>query len=387
MRRPDAGLIRTAIATVALLGVALQAAAQNPSPACPTPSQGYEIAGCFIDGNGNEYPSGGTVDVHDLAFGEAFSSTFPAGTFVVDAFLVAPPSTPPASCSVCGPVDFCVVVDFNASPAGQPASQTHCAAGDPTVNDGGFDLRSLNGGVPLVATIPVYTVGGSVSGLTGDGLILQNNGQDDLPVSGDGVFTFPTALRDGSSYDVTVASQPSDITLECAVADGSGELSGADILDVRVTCETRAADLSITKTDGFESIAAGEPVTYAITVANAGPENVLGARVIDMLPLELSGATWSCTPAAGAGCPTSGEGDIDAVIDLPAGRSVIFVLTATTSTDIEAEVVNEAEVIAPADVVDPNPANNVDTDRSNLNGVFQDGFERPGAQLLRLLEE
>jgi 6-phosphogluconolactonase len=39
-----------------------------------------------------------------------------------------------------------------------------------------------------------YTVGGSISGLSGSGLVLQDNHGDSLAVSGNGSFTFSTAL-------------------------------------------------------------------------------------------------------------------------------------------------------------------------------------------------
>jgi hypothetical protein len=48
-----------------------------------------------------------------------------------------------------------------------------------------------------------YTVGGSVSGLSGT-LVLQNNGGDDLTITADGDFTFNNALKDGEAYRVTV---------------------------------------------------------------------------------------------------------------------------------------------------------------------------------------
>ena len=85
-----------------------------------------------------------------------------------------------------------------------------------------------------------YTVGGTVSGLQGSGLMLQNNGGDDLAISADGPFTFPTALDDGSAYSVTVATQPSDPSQTCHMISGSGKLSGADVTDVEIICTTDA---------------------------------------------------------------------------------------------------------------------------------------------------
>lgn len=81
-----------------------------------------------------------------------------------------------------------------------------------------------------------YNIGGSVSGLAGSGLVLQNNGGDNLAVGADGSFTFATPLNDGSAYKVTVLSQPSDPDQYCTVENGSGEVNGASVADVSVSC-------------------------------------------------------------------------------------------------------------------------------------------------------
>jgi hypothetical protein len=83
-----------------------------------------------------------------------------------------------------------------------------------------------------------YTVGGSVSGLTGS-VTLQNNGVDDLVVNADGSFTFSTKLADSSAYAVTVSSQPTGQT--CTVTggangDGTGTITGADVANIAVAC-------------------------------------------------------------------------------------------------------------------------------------------------------
>ncbi|MCW8846175.1 MAG: cadherin-like beta sandwich domain-containing protein, partial [Gammaproteobacteria bacterium] len=81
--------------------------------------------------------------------------------------------------------------------------------------------------------VPTYTVGGTVSGLTGNAT-LQNNGADDLPIAADGPFAFSTALIDGSTYAVTVSAQPDGQT--CTVSNASGTVSGANVSNVGVTC-------------------------------------------------------------------------------------------------------------------------------------------------------
>ncbi len=86
-----------------------------------------------------------------------------------------------------------------------------------------------------VGGTPSYTVGGSVGGLTGSGLVLSlNAGAQTLPVAANGAFTFPTGLANGAAYAVTIGTQPSGQT--CSVANGSGTISGANVTNVAVTC-------------------------------------------------------------------------------------------------------------------------------------------------------
>ena len=44
-----------------------------------------------------------------------------------------------------------------------------------------------------------YTIGGVVSGLTGSGLVLQDNGGNNLSVTANGNFTFTTAVASGGA--------------------------------------------------------------------------------------------------------------------------------------------------------------------------------------------
>jgi hypothetical protein len=91
--------------------------------------------------------------------------------------------------------------------------------------------------VACTTIIPTYTIGGTVSGLSGTGLVLQDNGGNNLSITADGAFTFSTAITSGSTYDVTVLTQPSDPTQTCAVTNGSGT-AGANVTSVQVTCTT-----------------------------------------------------------------------------------------------------------------------------------------------------
>jgi hypothetical protein len=92
------------------------------------------------------------------------------------------------------------------------------------------------GSVPACTlTAPPYSVGGTVSGLTGSGLVLQDTSNEDaLPVAGNGGFAFPADLANGAAYNVTVSVQPTGQS--CSVTNGSGSVSNANITNVVVSC-------------------------------------------------------------------------------------------------------------------------------------------------------
>lgn len=85
---------------------------------------------------------------------------------------------------------------------------------------------------------PAPSVGGTISGLGTDTLVLQNNGGHDLRVSAltlpaDGTFTFPCPCAPGA-YHVTVLRPPPGRT--CTVTKGAGTVVSAPVTDVRVSC-------------------------------------------------------------------------------------------------------------------------------------------------------
>lgn len=101
---------------------------------------------------------------------------------------------------------------------------------------------------------PIY-VGGNVIGLEGDGLVLQNNGSDDLIIGGNGQFNFVTPIYYLSPYSVTVLDQPSNPNQICKVSNGDGTTFGANINDVVVTCMTFCNEnLEIGITENFSAL-------------------------------------------------------------------------------------------------------------------------------------
>ena len=81
-----------------------------------------------------------------------------------------------------------------------------------------------------------FTVGGTVTGLRGTSLLLQNNNGDDLTLSNDGSFRFNTALTDGAVYDIRLIASDNLPNRSCNLSNNSGSINGADITNITINC-------------------------------------------------------------------------------------------------------------------------------------------------------
>jgi 6-phosphogluconolactonase (cycloisomerase 2 family) len=156
------------------------------------------------------------------------------------------------------------------------------------------------------------TIGGAVTGLNGAGLVLQNNGGDNLAINADGTFTFATSVAQGNAYNVTVATQPSSPQQTCVVSSGSGTAGDANVTSVAVACATdtftvtanivglTGAGLAIANgSDRIRSNTNGS-FTFDTAVLSGGRYNVL----IDAAPAE---PVQRCTVTNGNGTITNAD--------------------------------------------------------------------------------
>jgi hypothetical protein len=117
-----------------------------------------------------------------------------------------------------------------------------CSNGRGSVEDGASPPPTSGDPPPTGGVQNSYSVGGTVAGLTAAGLILKNNGGDDLAIDANGGFAFQTLLASGAAYAVTVASQPAAAGVTCAVANGEGSVAAANVTNVTVTCTAAGAE-------------------------------------------------------------------------------------------------------------------------------------------------
>ncbi len=126
------------------------------------------------------------------------------------------------------------------------------------------------------------------------------------------------------------------------------------------------ADLVVTKTDGITTYTPGGTVTYTIVVRNNGPQNVVGATFTDNKPSpHVTSWTVTCAAESGASCTTGPilpPGGILDVVNIPAGKQIVYTVVATISASAVGNLVNTASITNPGAVPDPNLANNSATD-------------------------
>ena len=86
----------------------------------------------------------------------------------------------------------------------------------------------------LTCSADNFSLGGTITGLTGSGLVLQNNGAGDTPITSAGPFTMADLVPKDSGYNVTVKNQP--IGQICLVTNGSGTMGTTNIASVSISC-------------------------------------------------------------------------------------------------------------------------------------------------------
>ncbi|MFW5454720.1 hypothetical protein [Thioalkalivibrio sulfidiphilus] len=156
---------------------------------------------------------------------------------------------------------------------------------------------------------PRYTLGGTVSGLLGSGLVLQE-GDLELPIESSGSFTFSGFFDAVASYSVTVLTQPTSPMQTCLVTDGDGTITG-DVTNIGVTCETDTFTVggTVSGLDAEESLILQNNDTDSLQVTNNGGF-VFDTPVQDQAPYNVTILTQ---PESGQICGViNGIGNIDA---------------------------------------------------------------------------
>jgi uncharacterized repeat protein (TIGR01451 family) len=247
-------------------------------------------------------------------------------------------------------------------------------------------VASVVAGEPAVYTVTVSNVGpnavtGAVLNSTFPAQLsgatwtcVPSGGASCAPTSGSGNWINKTLnLPVGSSVTFTVTGDLASTatgnlvsTVGVATPDGINELTPTDNTSTLSTPISVRGDLAITRMSNPAVPQAGQPITYTLTVTNAGPSTVVGATVVNIFPISVTNVIWNCGATSGSACPSSGSGSINAPVTLAPGGNAVFTATGVVSPAALTMPPHSAIVTVPGNVTDPDPDNNVFTDGGGL---------------------
>lgn len=167
-------------------------------------------------------------------------------------------------------------------------------------------------------------LGGTVGGVSKDGLVLQNNGGSDLAIPiGSSTFVFPQLIGTDTAYNVTIKSSPPNA--DCSIVGGQGTSGPFNVTTIMVTCLTHTHALTGTVTgltadklvvvngsdsetipatttgsSTFAMAKVAEDAPYGITILTqpAGLTCSIGNGVGKMGTADVNNVQISCVPAA-----------------------------------------------------------------------------------------
>jgi hypothetical protein len=139
--------------------------------------------------------------------------------------------------TMAGPFTFKTALPIGSTYAVTVSTQPTSPAQTCTVTNGSGTANANVGNIQITCSTGTLSVGGTVTGLskTGSGLVLQNNGGDNLTVKANGSFTMPTLIPAGGAYKITILSQPTGPNQTCTVSNGTGT-ANANVTNVQVVC-------------------------------------------------------------------------------------------------------------------------------------------------------
>jgi hypothetical protein len=157
-----------------------------------------------------------------------------------------------------------------------------------------------------------FTIGGTVTGLVGTGLILQDSGGDNLAVTGNVAFTFRTTVALNGVYNVSVFASPTAPAQTCTVSAGNG-IATANVTSVVVTCTTGTVAVGVTvgglsgtglvlQDNGADNLT----ITGANTTAQFKTAVTIGQPYSVTVLTQPTGPAQTCSVTNGSGTATSG---------------------------------------------------------------------------------
>jgi len=208
--------------------------------------------------------------------------------------------------------------------------------------------------------------GVSPSSATTPGINNINSTITTFPVGATVTYTVTATVRPDLASTITQISNTATVNPPSGVTDptpGNNQATDTD------TVTGPQADITVTKTDGITTIAAGETTTYTVTVSNNGPATATGVTINDNAPPNVTFTSWTAALSGGATITsggTSGSGNISAVATMPPSSQIVYTITARVDPQASGSISNTASANPPTGITDPTPGNNSATDTNTV---------------------
>ena len=229
--------------------------------------------------------------------------------------------------------------------------------------------------VDLVDSTPTVLTSVTSTGSTGGPFTSTN-----WPVTEGDTYTITDAMAAGSpdplsDYSPTITC--TDTTTNTPASYGgtapvwSLTVTANDAYLCTVNNAMQTVNLSVDKQSTPDPYVAGSPLTYTVTVTNAGPGRANGATVTDPLPSALvgHGFTWTCLSTPGSTCAASGSGNISDTVNVAVGGTLTYTVTGTVPLGTTGTLTNTATVTPPTGVIDTDCTPNCSSVNNNPTPV------------------
>jgi uncharacterized repeat protein (TIGR01451 family) len=181
-------------------------------------------------------------------------------------------------------------------------------------------LTDFTQGVSLIQPITrTFSAGASISSITSS--TSQITATMTIPNGGNIVYTFRGLPSIFNGIITNTASVSPGIT--------STDSNLANNTATALTTMLPAVNLTVAKSDGVLTVAAGQTTTYTVTFTNAGPSDASGSIVRDIPSAGLACVVQSCTGTGAASCGSPTASSLVAgysIPSFPSGTSIALVL-------------------------------------------------------------
>jgi uncharacterized delta-60 repeat protein len=188
---------------------------------------------------------------------------------------------------------------------------------------------------PVAVPLPSFTIGGSVTGLVGAGLVLHQETQAEDLAASNGAFTFANPVRSGLEYNVIVRTQPSNPTQVCSVANGGGTVADTAITNVVVSCAAPVASGALDPSFGEAGRVTAALAGGAVAMAVQSDGKILTLSEFRLARFESDGRP-DTTFGTNGEMPVDFSGSVDSAQDLAIqsdGKIVVVGATRINGTD------------------------------------------------------